>query len=651
MLIKKKVVLSIIILFLICINLMYNPTLSLSEENKTKDEIEYVSIDFNNVDIAVFIKFISELTGKNFIVDDRVKGKVTIISPAKISIKEAYLVFESVLNTHGFSAVNSGSVIKIMPLPEARSQNLDTRFSSRSEKFNDSMVTRIVPLKYADSNDIKKLFTPLISKGSVILSYTDTNMLIITESLSNIQRLLKIIQAVDIIGIGKKISVMPVEHADANKLVKNLSSIFTARSKGEKGKTDPDLIVKFVADERTNSIVVLASEVETERVKRLVHMLDKQVPKGEEKIRVYYLEHASAEDLVKVLQAIPSPKNKQVTGKKLAPIVSQSVRITADKATNSIIIMADKEDYPVLEEVINKLDIPRAMVYIECLIMEVNVDSGLEIGTEWRVGEGFDSDDEGNDRGAYFGGSGGNSYPNFNNMAATGALPAGFSLGVMGKNLSIGNLIFPSLGAVVKAYQKDNNVNILSNPQILTTDNEEASLTIGKNVPYQTRSAADNASETYSSYEYKDVGITLKITPQISKDRLVRLNIFQKITKLDSVNQSSNDRPTTLKREIETTLIVEDGNTVVIGGLMDETLSKTEYKVPCLGSIPGLKYLFSNISTGGDITNLYVFLTPRVIKNPLEAKQIYKDKKEKIDTIKEGNIKLYKERSGLNQIK
>lgn len=611
-------------------------------------EDQYVSIDFNDVDINLFIKFISELTHKNFIVDNRVKGNVTIISPSKISVNEAYRIFESVLNIHGYSAVEAGEVTKIIPSPDARSQNLDTRFFTGSQiadsgNGRDSMVTRIISLKYADAEEMKRIFTPLVSKGSVILSYSDTNMLIITDIDSNIKRLLKIINAVDVMGIGKRMSVIPVEYADATKLVTNLSTIFTARSRGEKGKEDPDLIVKFVADERTNSVVLLASETETERVKKLIKLLDQKVPKGDEKVRVYYLEHASAENLAKVLMEIPtSVDSKQENGKKSVPIVSRSVRITADKATNSLVIMGDKEDYPVLEEVISKLDIPRAMVYIECLIMEVNVTSGFELGTEWRAGDGFDSDSDGNDQGVYFGGFGGKEYSNFNSIVATkGTLPAGFSLGIMGKTLNIGGVVFPSIGAVVQAYKSNKDAHILSTPQILTTDNEEAALTIGKNVPYQTRSAADNATETYSSYEYKDVGITLKITPQISKDRLVRLNVFQEITKLDSVNQNSTDRPTTLKRQIQTTLIVEDGNTVVIGGLIDESLSESQYSLPCLGDIPGLGYLFKTVSKGADKTNLYVFLTPKVIKNPLEAAKIYKDKKDQINTIKQGDVKLY----------
>ncbi len=639
---RKKILPCLLIMLMICLGVLTcqirDASCAPSEALQEQKLAKMVSIDFNDVDINVFIKFISELTGKNFIVDRRVKGNITIISPSKISVQEAYMVFESVLNINGFSTVQAGRVIKIMPSPDAKSQNIDTGVRKSGDIARDRLVTRIIPLKFADASEIKRLLTPLVSKGSIILSYDDTNTLIITDTLSNIERLLKIIYAVDVMGIGKRISVIPVEHADASKLVKNLTGIFTARSRGEKGKTDPDMVVKFMADERTNSVVLLASEVETDRVKQLVALLDKKVPRGDEKIRVYYLEHANAEDLAKVLQEIPSDSSKQTEGKKLAPLVSKSARITADPATNSLIIMAEKEDYPVLEEVIAKLDIPRSMVFIECLIMEVNVDHGLNLGTEWRVGEGFDNDDN-----VAFGGYSGNSYSNLSTIVSKQTLPSGFSVGVMGKNISVGNVVFPSLGAVIQAYQNDSNVHILSTPQVLTTDNEEATLTIGKNVPYQTRSAADNASETYSSYEYKDVGITLKITPQISKDRLVRLDVYQEVTKLDNANEESNDRPTTLKRQIETTLIVEDGHTIVIGGLIDETLSRSEYSVPCLGGIPGLGYLFKTVSSGADRTNLYVFLTPRVVKNPLEAKEIYDEKKEEIDTIKKGDVKLYKE--------
>ncbi|MCK4619144.1 MAG: type II secretion system protein GspD, partial [Desulfobacterales bacterium] len=313
--------------------------------------------------------------------------------------------------------------------------------------------------------------------------------------------------------------------------------------------------------------------------------------------------------------------------------------------TNSLIIMADKDDYLVLEEIIKKLDIPRAMVYIECLIMEVNVNKEFNLGTEWQAGGETGYDGPSKAESIYGGFSGESNYSNIGKMVpGTDTdpifLPSGFSLGIFGEFVKIGDIIFPNLAAVIHAYKKDKDVHILSTPQILTTDNEEASITVGKNIPYQTKSAAEGATDTYSSYEYKDVGITLKITPQISKDRMVRLNIAQEVTKLET--KIGDPRPTTLKRTIDTTVIVKDKNTVVIGGLIDDSFSNTEYKVPCLGDIPVLGWAFKSMSKSNDKTNLFIFLTPHVVKNPAEADTVYKKKKDQIDKIKEGNIKMYK---------
>lgn len=615
------------------------------EENSAQ---EYVSIDFDNVDIRVFIKFISKLTRKNFIIDNRVKGNVTVISPTRITIKEAFQVFESVLAIHGYSTVSSGTVIKIVPLPNANADNMDTRLISGTETATDQIVTRIIPLEYATSDELKGLLTPLLAKGSVLLSYRDTNMLIVTSTLSSIERLLKIIDTIDVPNIGKKISVIPVKNADAGNLVKNLSSIFMARVQGVKGRTNSEDLVQFVADERTNSIILLASRVETDRVEKLIALLDQQVPKGDERIRVYYLEHASAEDLVKVLQDIPTEDtNAKTKGKKETPILSEKVHITADKPTNSLIVMADKEDYPVLEEVIAKLDIPRAMVYIECLIMEVNISRGLDIGTEWKTAQAF-----GGDQGIGFGGFGATGEKGYSNIggATAGTLPKGFSMGVLGKAFKIGNVSFSDIQAVVEAFQNDKDVHILATPQLLTMENKEASITVGKNVPYQTRSAAETGTETYSSYEYRDVGISLKITPQISEGKLVRLDVFQELTKLDSTSSTASDRPTTFKRQIQTTIIVEDGNSVVIGGLIDESTTTAEYKTPCLGDIPLLGWAFKRMSEGGEKTNLYVFLTPKVIISPLEADTIYQEKKQAIDQrMNRGEIPLYEKLDGLGE--
>lgn len=602
-----------------------------------RDSERFISIDFNDVDLSVFIKFISELTSKNFVVDQRVKGKVTIISPSKISVKEAYKVFESVLEVHGYTTVKAGQVTKIIPSPDARSKNIETRLKEEAASPADRVVTQLIPLKFANAIEIKKLFAPLISKSSVILAYPPTNMLIVTDVYSNIKRLIRILKAIDVTGMGQELSVIPLEYADTTKFVKILDSVFKAK-RGSKAQ-DSATAIKFVADERTNTIIVLASEVATTRIKRLIQLLDRETPRGKEKIRVYYLENANAEDLAKVLQELPTKKGGSPEGRK-TQFVSEKVKITADKATNSLIVMAGKEDYLVLEEIIQKLDVPRSMVYIESLIMEVNVEKDFNLGVEWIAGGKTSIDGKETAVGGSFRATGGV-------LPSPLALPEqGFSLGIFSEAVTVAGITFPNLGAVVKAFKKDKDVHILSTPQILTTDNEEATITVGKNIPYQTRAGTSDAAVDYSYYEYKDVGITLKITPQISKDRMVRLNISLESTKLDQLASIIiNDRPTTLKRTIENTVIVKDKSTVVIGGLIDDSFSQTEYKVPCLGDIPLLNFLFKSTSRAGDKTNLFVFIAPHVIENPSEAKEIYQKKKDEIDQIREGNIKMYDKNS------
>ena len=608
----------------------------------------YVTIDFDNVDIALFIKFISELTGKNFVVDKGVRGKVTIISPTKISVKEAYKVFESVLEVHGFTTVPAGSVIKIVPAVQARSKNIETRLREEAIDPQDKVVTQLIPLDYANPDDLKKLFAPLISKSSVIISYAPTGILIVTDVLSNIKRLLRIVKVIDVVGIGAEISVIPIEHATATVLVKSLLPVFQVKARPRRKGVPVSPDVKIVADERTNSLIIAAIEDDTLRVKQLIKLLDKEIPRGEGDIHVYYLQNANAEDLAKVLMALPS-KQAKAPAKGKAPIISKEVQIVPDKATNSLVITADKDDYLVLVDVIEKLDIPRRMVYIEALIMEVNVDKDFTLGVEWRAAEQTGSHEGGVI--VPYSGSGGmgkeGGYIGFPGVAEVGTtktilFPTGFSVGVIGAGIKIGDYIFPTLGAVLRAYEKDSDVHILSTPQILTTDNEEAEIKVGENVPYITRQETTEIGRDYSSYEYKDVGVTLKVTPQINQERFVRLKIFQEVIKLKG--EVKGDKPTTLKRSAETTVIVKDANSVVIGGIIGETSEMGTYKVPCLGDIPGLGWFFKSVSKTQNKTNLFVFLTPHIIENPEEAKKIFEEKKDEIDRIEEGVIKMYKSR-------
>ncbi|MGB3647315.1 MAG: type II secretion system secretin GspD, partial [Desulfobulbales bacterium] len=501
-------------------------------ESATEPPERYVTIDFENVDINLFIKYISELTGKNFIIDKAVRGNITIVSPTKISVDEAYKVFESVLEVQGFAAVPAGSIIKIVPSADARSKSVETGFKEDTGEISDKIVTQLIPLKYADPEELKRLFTPMVSKNSVVISYPSTNLLIVTDVLSNIGRLLQIIEQIDVAENVAEISVIPMQNATASEVAGTLDSIFQGSSsrrapatrttrrrtpaQAQPDETGPALgEVSIIADERTNSLIIIASAFDTVKVKNLVAILDKEVPPGSGNINVYYLQHANAEELTTVLMALPEKSDTPAEVGK-APVISKGVEIVADKATNSLVITANKGDYAVLESVIKKLDIPRRMVYLEALIMEVKAEKDFAVGVEWVGGFTY-----GDDKGIVFGGSrggDGSAIPSLENPS----LPKGFSMGLVNEFIEINGQTFPSISAILNAYKQDSDVHIISTPQILTTDNEEAEIKVGENVPYITSRQENQTLNDFSNYEYKDVGVTLKITPQINQEGVVR---------------------------------------------------------------------------------------------------------------------------------
>jgi general secretion pathway protein D len=619
-----------------------------AEPGKREAAKKYVTIDFDNVDISVLVKFVSELTGKNFIIDDKVKGKVTIISPKKIPLEDVYKVFLSVLEVNGFTVVPAGDMVKIIPAVLAREKSLETRLKNELATPEDRMVTQIVALERANPDEIKRVLDPIISKSSSVLSYPPAGILVITDYLSNIKRLQEIIKALDVEGAGDQITYIPLRNASASEVVKSLTTIFQQR----RANLMP---IKVVPDSRTNSIIILASIADTESVRKLVAFMDKDVPRGESNIQVYRLQNSNAEDLAKVINSIVKDTGAAASTaggaagaqKALAPVVSKNVLVVADKATNTLVVMAEREDYKILETIIKQLDVPRPMVYIEALIMEVNANKAFNLGVEWRGLK------EVNDTSAAFIGSGGassttpggyNILDGLTTVTSTGtiaaAFPAGFSMGIIGAGIKIGDILFPNIGAVVQAYKTDQEVSILSTPQLMTLDNEEAEINVGSNVPYitQQQSTATTVGVNYNTYEYRDVGVILNITPHINEENFIRLKISQQVTKVTSPSTSAT--PTTLKRTAKTTVVVKDNETIVIGGLVGDSTQDNTYKVPLLGDIPILGWLFKTHSTSREKTNLYVFLTPHIVRTQQDAAGLYQEKRETMGEVVEGIIKL-----------
>ncbi|MFH0925752.1 MAG: type II secretion system secretin GspD [bacterium] len=613
---KKNFILFALILPIILISpKLYcdiKPEIIKQEREKNK----LIAIDFEDAEIRTVIKAFSEITGKNFIVDEQVKGKVTVLSPQKIPPEEAYNVFLSLLEVKGYTVVSVGSINKIISISEAAKSSVDIKKGIYLGSKEDTIVTQLIPLNFAEANQVRALLAPLISRGGNILAYDPTNTIIITDSKANISRLSKILKEIDIKGAKKNIKVIPLNYASANEFAKELNLITAAGTLGEVQKAKKHNTFtnhnssKIIPDNRTNSLIIVATTDIMEAIIDLVNELDKETPRGKEDINVYYLKNAKADDLAKVLSGLVSNVQGQ-QGQATSPnnllkdqaIFEGKSIIMADKSTNSLIITASPQDYTVLKKIIERLDILRPQVLVEALIAEVSLDKVLDIGTEWRF---LDKPQEGSIRP-----SGGTNFGKID--SAKQGLFNGLMMGLTKGNISIGGTSYPNIGAVIQAYQNDQKVNILSTPHILTSDNEEAEIVVGQVVPFQTsQRIVDNIP--YNTYDYKDVGITLRITPHINDEGYVRLDIFQEIRKLIE-GPAGDYAPTTTKRQAKTTVIVPDGQTVVIGGLIKDDKVTIEKKVPCLGNIPIFGYLFKTTTDTVEKTNLQIFITPTIINS------------------------------------
>ncbi len=592
----------------------------------------FITIDFDNVDIRLFIKYISELTGKNFVVDKAVQGKVTIVSPTKISEDEAYRVFESVLEVHGFTTVQAGSVLKIIPSARARSQNVGMLQTGLSQNPEDRVVTQIIPLKYSSPLELKKVLTPLVSKTSVVIAHAPSGMLIITETLSNIQKLLAIIRVLDVESREDEVVVIPLKNGSAGVLAKILTTVFQKTSPQLKGsKAGIRGRIKVVPYERVNALVVLAGSGEIARVKSLVALLDTEVERIDGNIHVFYLQNATAVELAKVLNSLSGKQSKEkIKGK--APAISKDVRVLADAETNSLIITASRDEYAALEEVIRKLDIPRRMVYLEALIMEVDTDKTFDVGVQWAAGGTY-----ADGTGQLVTGFSGNTDPPYNMISGISgekpSMPSGITFGVLKQGIEIGGVTFPNIAAILRAYKTDSAINIISTPQILTTDNKKAEISVGQNVPYITSQNTTSGDQDYTQYEYKDVSTKLTITPHINQADTLRMEIATEIVKLKGKDPADKFRPTTYKRTATTTVIINNSDTVVIGGIIGQDATESDWKVPLLGDIPLIGWLFKTHTTTSTKTNMFIFITPHIIKNPADLSAVTLQKEDNMGTV------------------
>jgi len=606
---------------------------------------EKITLEFNDVDIKVVVKFISQLVHKNFIVDDGVKGKVTVISPVPVSADEAYEIFLSILDVKGFAAVPSGRVVKIIPAAEARAKRLPmVTAGGVGGPTDDRIRTQLIQLEHIDASRVVPLLKPLIAKTSHVEAFAAANTILLTDVASNIDRILKIIRVIDTPGFQQQLAIIALRYATADKLAGQISSIFggsrakatprpvrrgTNRRAAKTGLAETE--VKVFADERTNSLIVFATKNDLKKVKQLVERLDIAPPEDNSRVRIYRLQHAVAEDLAGVLTGVVSAQAKAggAAGRAPAPRVAAAARarqgrgvlgegasIVSDTATNSLIVTASPEEHSAIEALIKELDVQPLQVFVEALIVEVGMNSDLNLGIEWRALAKKGSS------GVLLGNA--TNAGALDTLSGAGAgtplsLPKGLAVGFLGDTITFNGVTIPSLGVLVTALKTDGNSNIISTPQILTLDNKEAEFDAVTTLPFQTGTSTGTGVNVVSTFDFRDVGTKLRITPHINNEGYVRMEIHQEVANVDE-NASAPGLPVTSKRSADTVAVVKDGHTIVIGGLISNNMGTSHNKVPLLGDIPFLGALFRSTSHSTKKTNLLVFITPHVIRRAEELR-------------------------------
>ncbi|MEW8625637.1 MAG: type II secretion system secretin GspD [Candidatus Thiodiazotropha sp.] len=580
---------------------------------------EQITLNLNNADIEALIKTVSEHTGKNFVIDPRVKGKVTVISAHPMDRNEFYEVFLSILEVHGFSTIPSGDVIKIVPDVKAKQGGIPT-LSRAGSLPGDQIVTRIIQVKNVTSAQLVPILRPLIPQEGHLAAYPDTNVLIISDRRRNVDRLMRIIEQIDQVS-DSSIEVITLQHASAAEVVRILEGLKPASAKkGAAGAAS-----KMVADERTNSILISGDPTERLRARVVIEHLDTPFD-NEGNAQVVYLKYANAVDLVNVLTGVSEniDEGGQGQGAKVKSKPKVPINIQADEASNALIITAPPDVFHSLQAIIRKLDIRRAQVLVEAIIADVSYNKAKSLGVQWVV----DGTPDGQGPVGVINLGSPTITDVFNAVQAGAGVP-------LGPGTSIGLGRFDSdrvnFAALIQALESDTTSNILSTPSLTTLDNQEAEIVIGQNVPFITGSYSSTGGTSssvnpFQTVQREDVGLTLKVKPQINEGNSIQLEIEQEISSINASASTGTSDIVTNKRTIKTVVMVEDGQTIVLGGLIREDLQQTEEKVPILGDIPLLGALFRANRTAKVKQNLMIFLRPVVLRDAAVSAQIASDK-------------------------
>ena len=559
---------------------------------------------------------------------------------------EAYRLFLTVMNIKGYTVVPSGSTNKIIEIKDARVNSLPTTLHASNK---DQFVTRMLTLKHIDAADVaSSIISPLMAQTGNIVVYEPSNKLIITDNAANIERFADILRELDHPGELQKMEVIELEYADAaetakicNDLLEN-SGAASARTRRDRKVTTSSTSAKskIIAYERANKLIAAVTHEELNLITNLINELDQAPTQDRSRINLYALKNADAVSLSETLNTMLTGV-KSGDSKGARPSVAKSafegeITISPDKPTNSLIVNATPEDYRGIEDIIRKLDIQRRQVYVEALIMELSMGATEKLGIGLQGG--FEVGDEG-----IVGGSINMDEPITTNLLSNsvqGILAGGFSKLISYTDESGNPVSIPAFSALLKLSKTDSDVNILSAPRLLTSDNEEAEIVVGSNVPIITSRLTDSGSSSLAqsvSVERKDVALTLRMTPQITDGNQVRLNIYQETTAIDNTNTVGDvDQvgPTFTTRKLSNTVLARNGQSIVLGGLISTDRQHNETKVPFLGDIPLLGFLFRSSSVNDKKTNLLIFITPTIVESAEKMNEITVDNRTEFDELR-----------------
>lgn len=587
-----------------------------------------ITLNWKDADIRIVVEAVSEATGKNFILDPRVTGKVNLLSAEPMSKDAFYEAFLSILQVHGYIAIESGNLIKI--LPDATARQFPSQFGTETANGPDDMATQVVQVHNVGATQLVPILRPLIPQYGHMVAHSGSNMLIISDRAANLARIVRIIRRIDMAS-DDDIEVVQLRNASATEIVRIVAALTQA------AQTDGAPIgTSLVADARTNSVLIGGDKSDRLRLRTLIAHLDTPLEDGGDS-QVRYLRYADAEELSTKLQTHFTSQATAAAGQGMSPISTANISVWADTQTNAIVVNAPPKMMRSLMQIVDKLDIRRAQVLVEAIIVEVIADQKNELGVSWGIEA-----------------SGSNApiavtnFPDFLSGVVQLGSAAGSDSnpsGLIGEGITLGvgriSDSGVSFAAILRALEGEADTNIISTPSIVTTDNEEATLNVGQEVPFVTGSFTNTGGtggsvNPFQTINRQQIGVKLSITPQINESNSLVLDISQEISSIAQSAGGAVDLITN-QRIIETTVIVDDGEILVLGGLLEDVLRESDQRVPILGSIPLLGTLFRSRKTEKVKTNLMIFIRAEILRDASQTAMETNAKYNFIREVQRGN--------------